>query len=567
MKILQVVIVLFLLISCKKVEFDKISSSFWNPKLAVPIAYGSFTINDVLKQADSIDKYIDPNAKPLLQFSTTQSIEGFKLADVVQLPDFNTLPQQSIYSFSKLKQSEIDQINFVATANVGNRIDFGAILQQIDPTTNFNQVVPLDFSNGSGLPNDFRIDKIDFKSGKIQVNVSKGLPYKTVIKFSFNEIKKNGNKLVDSVVYMPNSNVPMEIDLTGYYADFSSAQLSYSIDGIYITPSNSNITTNDQIVLGVSMTDLGFKSIEGYFGNLSIPPISDTFNIDQLKDLKGKFGITNPSIKLTVKNGFGIPVEMGFDNFAVIRTDNSSYPLTVNTPFAIGYPKKLGDADVSSTLELSKNTVSNIDKLLSSETKVIQLGGSLSVNKNGEVVGQPNFISENSSISLDAQVSVPLTGYVSGFTFEDTSDLSLPFDMLKSLSIKVLYENSLPVDINGSIRFLDKNNNLIKDGSGKVIDLLSSSNNKFLKSPNLTYDVTSASYMLTKDQAAKVPTQSIDLTLSDSHIPFLKNASKVIFSGSFETFGGNQEKPVSLYDYYGISLKLAGNASIDSKGF
>jgi hypothetical protein len=566
MKFLKIAFLSIILFSCKKVEFDKISSSFWNPKLAVPLAYGSFTINDILKQADSINKYIDPNARPTLQFSTTQSIDGFSLTDAVKLPDFNTLPPQSIYSFSKLTQNDINQINLVASGNVGNEIDFGAILKQLDPNTNFNQSIPIDFSSGSDLPSDFRVDRIDFTSGKIQINVTKGLPYKTVLKFTFNEIKKNGNKLVDSVVFMPNSNVPIEIDLAGYYADFSSKQLSYSIDKMTITPTNTNITSNDQIILGVSMTNLGFKSIQGYFGNLSIPPISDTFSIDQLKDLKGKFGITNPSISLKVVNGFGIPVELGFDKFAVIRKDNSTYPINVNAPFQIGYPKKMGDANVTSTLELNKSTVTNIDKLLSSETKVVQLGGSLSVNKDGEIVGQPNFITDQSTIALEAQVSVPLTGYVSGFTFEDTSDISLPFEMLKSFNLKVLYNNSLPVDITGSIKFLDKNGKLIKDVNGKVIDLLSSSNNKLFKSPTLKYDATTASYILTKTEAENVPTQEINLTLTEAQIASLKDVAKVIFTGSFETFGGSEEKPITLFDYYGVSIKLAGNAQVDSKG-
>jgi hypothetical protein len=567
MKYLGYLFLALFLLSCKKVEFNKISSSLWNPQLAVPLAYGSFTINDILKQADSIDKYIDPNARPTLQFGLTQSIEGFSISDVVKLPDFNTLPQQSIYSFSKLTQNDLDQINLVATNNVGTRVNFGAILTQLDPTTTFDQTVPLDFSNGSGLPNDFRIDKIDFKTGTIQVNITKALPYTTILKFTFNEIKKNNVKLVDSVVYVPNGSSSLNIDLAGYSADFSSAQLSYSIDAITIIPSNTNVTSNDQIILGVSMNNLSFSSMQGYFGNLAIPPISDTFSIDQLKDLKGSFGLTNPAINLTIKNGFGIPVEMGFDNFSVIKNDNSTLPLNVSKPFQIGFPKKIGDAEVTSTIELSKNTVSNIDKLLSSDTKKIQLGGSLTVNSGGEVVGQPNFITDQSSIALDAEIKVPLTGFVSGFTFEDTSDLSMSFDMLKSLKLKVLYANSLPVDINASIKFLDINGNVIKDGNGKVIDLLSSSNNKLFKSPNLKYDAISASYILTKDEAGKVPTQEIDLTLNEFQVPYLKNVSKVIFSGSFETFGGSTGKAVTLFDYYGLSIRLAGNAQIDSKGF
>jgi hypothetical protein len=61
--------------------------------------------------------------------------------------------------------------------------------------------------------------------------------------------------------------------------------------------------------------------------------------------------------------------------------------------------------------------------------------------------------------------------------------------------------------------------------------------------------------------------QSFSILLKESQIPYLKNAKKVIFAGSFETFGAGSSKAVTLYDYYGLSVKLAGNAEVNSKGF
>ena len=59
MSYLRLLFLSVILLSCKKVEFDKVSSNFYSPKLALPIAYGDFKISDILNQADSIDKYID----------------------------------------------------------------------------------------------------------------------------------------------------------------------------------------------------------------------------------------------------------------------------------------------------------------------------------------------------------------------------------------------------------------------------------------------------------------------------------------------------------------------------
>ena len=565
MKYLLLTCLSIALFSCKKVDLSTMSSSFWSPKLAVPIAYGSFTINDILMQADSIDKYLGVTDERLIQLKVSQAINGFNLSEVVKLPDFNTLPEQSIYSFSK-DPSILPSINTLASANIGHVFPFLGILKALDNTINVDQTVPLDFSTGSSdLPSNFRIDRIDLSTGNLQVNVKKGLPYKTVLKFTFNEIKKDGKSLVDSIVYNPNSNQPMVINLAGCYADFSKKQLSFSIDAINITPEADivnpkiakPITITDQIILGVSLTKLGFKSVQGYFGKLSIPPISDTLKIDQFKDLKGKFGMSNPSIKLDIVNGFGIPVDLDFNKFNVVRKDNSLITIGVNA-FQIGYPLNVGDAAVPSSLEISKNKgVTNIDKLLSSETKEIQFGGSLTVNKAGET-SVKNFITDKSSISLNAEITLPLTGYASGFTFSDTSNFTFPTDVLKSLEMHLLYTNSLPLDIDASITFLDQFDNPIKIGN-QVFNLISSNSGKLIKSPALKLDPTTQSWKLSKAELENLPTQTLVIKIKETDLPFLKNAKKIIFGGSFETFEGSQELPVTLYDYYGLSINLHAN--------
>jgi hypothetical protein len=557
MNFLRLFVLSLVLFSCKKVEFDKISSSFWNPKLALPIAYGTFTINDILNQADSIDKYLDPANRPLLQLKLNESIDGFSIEDAVKLPDFNSFPEQSVYSFSKLTVNDLNTLNTITSNNQGIRKDFIEILRFFDPSVDFNQSFDLDFSSGSDLPVDFKINKIKFLDGKIRLNVKKGIPHKMVLKFTFNEITKNGKKLQDSIVYQPGMSY-LDVNLAGYEANFSTKKLSYSVDEMIIIPTAGVIVSTDQIVLGVEMTGINFEYIEGYFGKLSIPEIKDTIKIDELKGLTGKFGITDPSIKLTVKNGFGIPVELGMDNFAVIRKDQTKLPLVVNTPLVIKCPAKLGDPDVTSTLEINKTTVSNIEKLVSSETKEIQIGGKLLVNKDGDPNSTINFIKNTSSISLDAEVTVPLTGYASGFTFADTSDFSYSFDGLKSLQMRLVYRNTLPIDIDAKVTFLDKFDNPIKVGN-QVLNLLSSSTDKLIKSPDLKYDTKTLTWKLDQGDLDKVPFQNVILNVKESDLPYLKNAAKVVFSGSFETFQGSKESPVTLYDYYGLTIKLFAN--------
>jgi hypothetical protein len=280
MNYLRLLLLTIILFSCKKVEFDKISSNFYSPKLALPIAYGDFKISDILKQADSIDKYIDPNSRPLLQLKINQDVKGFSIADAVKLPDFNTLPEQSIYSFDKLKTTDLALINNIAkSSNPNTRINFLDILKIYDQNLQLSQSIDLNFSSGSDLPSDFKLNNIKFSKGKIKVKVKQGLPHTTILKFTFNEITKSSKKLSDSLVYIPGSDF-MEINLVGYEADFSLNKLTFSIDELVIIPVNKDILSTDKIILGVEMADLGFESIEGYFGQLKLDPIIDTLKIE-----------------------------------------------------------------------------------------------------------------------------------------------------------------------------------------------------------------------------------------------------------------------------------------------
>ena len=564
MKFIPLLLLSIIVFSCKKLELTKISTSFWNPKLAVPIAYGSFTINDILKQADSIDKYIGVSDKNVLQLSTSQSIKGFSLLNAVKIPSFESLPVQTIYSFNNMDAFGLSIINSTANSNVNKRINFSEILLKIDPKTKLDLAVPLDFSGGD-LPAGFRVDKLKFAKGKIKLNVAEGLPHKTILKILFNDIQKDGKMLVDSLVYDPSNKKPLELNLANCLADFSKDSLHFKISEIIIIPNATGvINSTDKLALGVSLTEIEFDYLEGYFGKLAVPAIKESIVIDQLKDLKGTFGITNPSLTFSVNNSFGVPVVLDFTKFQLKRkAPLTPLDIAIN-PFPINMPKsKYKDTISSLSLDAS---IPNFSKLLSSETEQLDFEANIEVNKAG-VNGKPNFITSKSSISIDANITVPLTGYISGFTFEDTSDISLPIDMLKSLELKVIYKNTLPVDVNAGITFLDINNNKIKDATGAVINIISSSTDKLIKSPELTYNTETNSYTIDKEKIASLPEQSFSIILKESQIPYLKNAKKVIFSGNFETFGAGSSKSVTLYDYYGLSIKLAGNAEVNSKSF
>ena len=61
-KWIAVYALIFFASSCKKLEFDKIAQTAWNPNLAIPLAYADFGVYDILARQDSTDLVvIDPS--------------------------------------------------------------------------------------------------------------------------------------------------------------------------------------------------------------------------------------------------------------------------------------------------------------------------------------------------------------------------------------------------------------------------------------------------------------------------------------------------------------------------
>ncbi|MBP6458520.1 MAG: hypothetical protein KA264_00370 [Crocinitomicaceae bacterium] len=565
MKLIFLFSTLLLLFSCKKVEFNKISNSAYSPKLSLPLAYGSFTISDILKQADSVDKYLQ--SKPSLQLVVKESIKGFSFDQALTIPPLNAIPSTTVIDFSK-PGSALTEINNYAPLVQGNRADAIPVINSTNNITPLDkpitETILLTNPSNPGFIDTTTIDEINISDGEIKIDILTDIKHKIEIVYEITEMTQGGKPLSGTIVCDKSNSsisVPSLISLKDVKANLKSKKFTFIIKNIFITFNSYKLTQTDKINVSVSMNNIKFESIYGYFGKFNGPPIIDTLKIDQLSDLKekGEFGLTNPSLKLYIKNGFGIPMNIDINKFQ-IKQDGNPINIVMSKTFDIEQPENVNSKPVLDSIVLNSNTATNFDKLLSSKNEEIIFGAALKINKYGEDLIKRNFISSKSTISLDAEVRVPLTGYAKNFTFEDTSDVSLPFDLLKSLNLIVLYKNSLPVDISGSIRFLDKQGKLIRDNQNNIIDLLASSSNKIFESPIMTKIDNNGGYYLDENEVKNMEQKRVVIGITSAQVPFLLNASKVIFKGSFNTFGNSANKPVSLYDYYGLSIKLAGDA-------
>lgn len=557
---------LFFLLSCKKVELNTISKSSWSPKIALPLAYGSFAISDILEQADSVDKYLQ--TKPSLQLVVKESVKGFSLEEALKIPNLDAIPSTTLIDLNQ-SNSLISAINENSQTGF---ISFLDILPIINPNGSpLIQEVPLTNPTKPGFIDTTTIDEINFSEGQIKIDIVTKIQHKIEVVYEISEMTNSGKILSGSIICdksRPSDSKASVIELNNVKANLKSKKLTFTIKKILLTFNNYTVTQNDKIDIAVSMNNIKFESIYGYFGKLGVPPINQTLKLDQLTSLKekGEFGLTNPSLKLFIKNSFGIPVNINFNKFQ-IKQSGQPIDITMSKTFDIKQPVNASAEPALDSIVFNKTTATNFDQLLSSKNESIVFGADIKINKNGPDPINRNFISSKSSIALDAEVRVPLTGYAKKFKFEDTSDVSLPFDILNSLSLIMLYKNSLPVEVSGSIRFLDKQGNLIKDNQNNVIDLLSNSSNIIFKCPKLTKIDNNGAYYLDENDIKNMVEEKLEIKITSNQVPYLLNATKVIFKGEFSTFqlpnsssSLNKDTPITLYDYYGLSIKLLGDA-------
>ncbi len=119
--------------------------------------------------------------------------------------------------------------------------------------------------------------------------------------------------------------------------------------------------------------------------------------------------------------------------------------------------------------------------------------------------------------------------------------------------LRLVLNNGFPLEINGSMYFVDAYGNTLKN-NGVLIDLLKL-NPTILASGKV-------------DASGKVisPTTTInDIVISSEVLPLLKTAKSLIFKTSIGTENGASKKSVKLRDDYTIGFKIGVNIQAEIK--
>ncbi|MDP4274925.1 MAG: hypothetical protein Q8907_11665, partial [Bacteroidota bacterium] len=335
----------FFLTACvdKTYDFNTFSNYFqYNPKIAIPVAHGNLTIQNILNEIDT-SGYVQKDNSGFLSLVYDKPIQSISANSVITIPAQN---------FSKTYSS--------TDAGFPTTFPAGKTSVSVPHTNNFS----FSFNNGE------KIDSMKLKNCTLHFNITSTFNQSGSLILYFPTIKLNG-KPFRKVLTVSKGINSTTADLNGYTLHMTNISPNFNT-----FPANDTLTLNGSgIIAGniqvkANFQDIGFQSLFGYVGQYNLVSAKDSFLIDIFSNaIGGNIAFDNPKLTITAKNSVGVPVNIKLNNVVSYSSiDNKPVAMTFNStvnPFSVTAPtlKEFGQIKTS-TDSINKNN-SNIIAILS----------------------------------------------------------------------------------------------------------------------------------------------------------------------------------------------------------
>jgi hypothetical protein len=515
-------IILTILVGCRK-KINKVTTSGWNPSVAIPVGEANFVISDLLVNIDS-GIIVSPLGEMSIEFE--ENLDSVLATDFISLDDYSE-------TFDLTPSGLVAAPIFPNGSTISNSANV---------------------STSYSAPSGVLINTLNFSGGTLNLLVTSTFQHDAVLNVTINDLFDLASSPVVRTINLVYSGggtttESVSIDLSGYSADFTAGgtltnSLRASIDATITgtgTPGNP-IVGNETIDLSLGLSNLEYENLTGYFGQDPLTSASDSIllKVFQNATSEGDIMFSNPSLTFDIDNSFGVPIDINFGNFESIDSiSGESTSLVLSTPsLAINAPLSMGET-VNTQLTLNNQNTTNIESILGVNPKYFKYDISAIPNPNGNT-GQLNFIESTSKMVVKAKLNLPFEGKAYGLSAKDTLDYSLEgtdISSIKSLLFRFNVDNGFPISFNAQATFVDENYNPIFTLFDTPKSIVSGAN---------------------IDSDGKVSSSVNNITnvsLSSSKIDLLSQVKHIIIDGEVNTTD-YQNSTVKFYDSYKVSLKL-----------
>jgi hypothetical protein len=417
------------------------------PSLAAPVAYGNFSIQDILETLTDSAGLVSQTEDSLIYLYYSDTAYSLSAADLITIPDH--------FTSETYIQADINVLAW-NTLPVGSQ-------------HTFHKQELLEFS----IEPEDRIDSIMVKAGSMNLEAYSEFKHSGELQVtSSNIIDPNGDSLDITFTISDTAGTFMSntsYDMTGYKLTMDE------ISGNAVAVLNFNLTlvkSSQPVLLGeeagllFEFTELEYDAVYGFIAERNITSLNESIElgifdqIDQIPDIY----FADPQFNIAVHNSFGAPLSLSIDTLRARSFKDGSYTYlefkndTMN-PFFIYAPTVDRQGEEVTTERYFNVQTSNIDELLASVPDQINFAFGASTG-NPEGSTEQNFLLDDSKMTVETEVVLPMWLSMSGYTVVDTLDLAfdsllMNLSFLEEALFRLTTTNEWPLEIAVQIYFLD----------------------------------------------------------------------------------------------------------------
>ena len=395
------------------------------------------------------------------------------------------------------------------------------------------------------LDDGAEISHIDLASGAIVYNYESSVNTSIQFNIEIPSLKDQFEMVFSETLEINNTQFtgPQSISfpLDNYSFDFSQSvnqiQVNYSSQ---IMGSNTfqSFSENDQIQIDISMENLEFSYVEGYFGQIEQEIEQDEMDFDfsVLDDIAPNLYLETPNLRFTVDNAIGVPFRIDLDVIGV----NENETISIDGP-------SINAVGQVSTITNFTNSNSQLPDFIAMSPSQILYSGSVLSNPSGNM-GVLNSITNGSNIEIGFEMDLPLHLRLEdamrtdtlALDFGDENDDTSGPEYVDSVILKLHTENEFPLDIDLMILFTDSL-------SGLVLD-------------SIDVEMLDAAEVDEEGRTISANIYDSNMVLNSGQIDALFNSNRALLNMKINSYD-NQNTAVKLYTDY--EFKIAVGAILE----
>ncbi|MFZ5941955.1 MAG: hypothetical protein ACOYXB_15410 [Bacteroidota bacterium] len=521
-------------------DFDKLSTEVeLTPSVAAPLAYGEFSIGDLVAAFDSTG-IVGTDSSGLLLISYRDTAYSVEASALIDFPD-------KVYD-----ETYID-------SDITGSADWGSSAP--GDTVRFYKLKEINYTPDGGE----RLDSIILNAGDLVMDVTSSFHHAGYLVISSDYIlDPEGNKYVDTIK-ISSADGSFAFNDNYSMADYSLHFLGKGNDSIYLPVdyelflinSGAGIGPGEECFITMSFEQMDFRNVYGLIGQKEVlnEHIDLTIDFyDVVADLANIY-FYDPQMNIYALNSYGVPVELELrDVFAYSEAHGTTTQLTFTDGgiFSIDAPDIEAIGTTVESVFMVNRSTSNIDEFLASSPNQVYFD----MVANTIETTTENFLTDSSYLTLIVEVEMPMWLRSDGYTIRDTIEeinleetLGGDLSFIEEARLKLNTVNEWPLEVEIQVYFHDQDMNLIDSLFADPLPVLAASN-------------------VNGDGELLTPTAMQNLVVySGSDLMNLKDARFIVFKAHAITSDDGTSYVKLLSDYkvkYDLSLQADFRLTNDS---